>query len=402
MTEPARIPGRWHTLPTERTVVVLAHTVASLMRVRDYAALLESDSRILLQWTAVPDRFNSGVPQLLDRLDVPVLPWQTATETETAFDLAIGASLHQMERPNAKRRFAAPHGCGYGKRYPSWAWPTNEPQPVYGLDRQSLLDQDGRPVLDGLVLSHNDQLDVLNEQCPEAAHAAVIAGDLAMDRLLASLPFRETYRLGFDVRRGQTLVVVATTWGRESLLARFPDLPARLIRELPADHRVIMTMHPAVWYEHGPRHICACLRAAQEAGLDLIGPGADWRPLVASADIVISDHTSLTSYAAAAGVPVLLSHYADDEIAPGSLIAELAANSPRLDPVAPLKDQFDAARRARAAQHEIGARRVSSVQGRSAAIVRRTLYNLMKLPEPPMPPRVDHVPPGELYRPDFR
>jgi hypothetical protein len=257
-------------------------------------------------------------------------------------------------------------------------------------------------VLDGLVLSHNDQLDVLNDQCPEAAHAAVIAGDLAMDRLLASLPFRETYRLGFDVRRGQTLVVMATTWGRESLLARFPDLPCRLQRELPADHRVIMTMHPAVWYEHGPRQMCAWLREAQEAGLDLIGPGADWRPLVASADMVISDHTSLTSYAAAAGVPVLLSHYADDEIAPGSLIAELAGSSPRLDPVAPLMDQFDAARRARPDQHEIGSRRVSSVQGRSAAIVRRSLYTLMKLPEPSAPPRVDHVPPGELYRPDFR
>jgi hypothetical protein len=306
-----------------------------------------------------------------------------------------------MEFLHAKRRFAAPHGCGYGKQYPSWAWPATETPPVYGLDRQSLLDQNGQSVFDAVMLSHTDQLPVLIKQCPEATHAAVIGGDPALDRLIASQPFRERYRLDLNVRRRQTLVAVASTWGGDSLLARFPDLPTRLLRELPADHRVIMTIHPAAWYEHGPRQMRAYLRDAREAGLDLVGPGADWRPLLAAADVAISDHTSLTSYAAAAGVPVLLSHYAEDEIAPGSLIAELARHSPRLSPDTPLVSQLEAARQARPTQQEIGIRRVSSVRGRSAAVVRQSLYNLMALAEPSTPPRVDHVPPGRLDQAEY-
>jgi hypothetical protein len=301
----------------------------------------------------------------------------------------------------AKRKFAAPHGCGYGKNYASWSWPAGEVPPVYGLDRQSLLDQDGRPVFDGVVLSHFEQFQVLARQCPEAAHTAVLGGDLAFDRLLASRAFRERYRHDFGVRRQQKLVAVASTWGKESLFGRFRDLPNWLVRELTQDHRVVMTMHPAVWYEHGPRQIRACLRDAQEAGLDLIGPAGDWRPLLAAADVMISDHTSLTSYAAAAGVPVLLSHRANDDIAASALIAELAENSPLLDPGAPLADQLEAARRAGETQQRIALERISSTPGRSATAVREALYRLMDLTEPSTPPRVDPVPFGALDVPEY-
>ncbi|MET0136700.1 MAG: hypothetical protein ABW215_24180, partial [Kibdelosporangium sp.] len=384
--EPAQLSGGWQTVPTERSVIVLAHTVASVMRMLDYVPLLEPDLRIRLDWTAVPDRFEGGVAALLDRLNVPVVPWQEARER--SYDLAVSTSLHQMEFLHAKRKFAAPHGCGYGKRFASWLWPASETPPIYGLDSMSLLDQDGQLVFDSVVLSHADQLATLRDQCPEAVKAAVVGGDPAFDRLLASLQFRERYRHDLNVRRGQTLVAVASTWGRESLLAHFPSLPTWLMRHLPADHRVVMTIHPAVWHEHGPRQMYAYLREAHEAGLDLIGPGADWRPLLAAADMIISDHTSLSSYAAAIGIPVLLSHVAKDDIAPGSVIAALAEHSPQLDQQAPLQDQLNAARQASALQQAIAFNRVSSTRGRSAQVLRQTLYSLMALPEPSTPPRI--------------
>src|SRR2546423_9597170 len=186
MMEPAQRPGRWSTLPAEISVAAVVHTVASLMRLVDYAALLESDPRIRLDWMVAPDRFNRGVAKHLEQLDVPTVSWDEALER--SYDLAITTSLHQVERLAAKRKFAAPHGCGYGKKYPGWAWHTDATPPVYGLDRESLLDRDGRPVFDGVVVPHVQDLNTLLEQCPEAAHTAIIGGDLAFDRFHPSHP----------------------------------------------------------------------------------------------------------------------------------------------------------------------------------------------------------------------
>lgn len=392
-----QLGGRWSTLsPAERSIVVVVHTITSLMRMLDYVALLEPDPRIRVYWTIAPDRFNAGVAQRLRQLDINDVPWEKAVTL--TFDLAICTSLHQVQFLNAKKKFAAPHGCGYGKSYPSWAWPAGETPPVYGLDRESLLDGDGRPGFDAIVLPHLNDLQVLIRQTPEATRSALIGGDLALDRLLASLANRDRYRYDFGVRRRQTLVAVASTWGSESLMAKSPDLPLRLQRELPADHRVIMTLHPAAWAEHGPRQVYAYLREASERGLDLIGPGADWRPLLAAADLVVSDHTSIGAYAAAAGKPLLLSHVSAEEIAPGSLVAELARNSPQLNGQTSILACLAAARRAGPRQQQIALHRISSVLGQSAKVVRRAMYRLMKLDEPTLPPRTDPVPYAEPHR----
>ncbi|GAB3874098.1 hypothetical protein GCM10029964_015500 [Kibdelosporangium lantanae] len=133
MTRP---PGRWATLPAEATILVVVHTVASLMRVLDYVELVESDPRIRLEWTVAPDRFNVGVTATLAHLGIEPVPWEEALAR--SYDLALATSLHRVEDVTAKHRFAAPHGCGYGKKYPGWAWPTGQEPPVYGLDRESL------------------------------------------------------------------------------------------------------------------------------------------------------------------------------------------------------------------------------------------------------------------------
>jgi hypothetical protein len=392
--EPPQGNGQWSTFFNEVYVNAVVHTPTSLMRLIDYVGLLEGDRRVHIDWTVAPDMLNRGVGKLLDRLEVRVVSWEEACKRP--YDLTIATSLHRVEELSTKYSLAGPHGCGYGKKYPPWIWAPGEDRPVYGLDRQSLLDQDGRPVFSGIVLSHKDQYDVLLRQCPEVAGAALVAGDICFDRLVASKPFRETYRLAFGVRRRQKLVAIASTWGCQSLLAKFPDLPERLARELPADHRVVMTMHPAAWFETGPREVRGYLRAATEAGLDLIGPAKDWRQLLVAADVIVSDHTSLTSYAAAAGVPVLLSHYAKDDIAAESVTAALAQVAPHYDPTKPLTGQLRQARATAQAQQAVALPGVSSVLGRSAKIVRSAMYEMLGLSEPDEPARVEPVPFGGM------
>lgn len=393
---PALLEDRnWRTLPTERTVVVGVHTVAAAMRLKDIAELMNDDSRVAQVYVAVPDRLGEGVEHVLDRWEVRRVSWDEATGS--SYDLAIGASLHQLEFLPARRRFATPHGAGYNKRWPSWAWSGSEySRPTYGLDSQSLVDKDGRLVVDALNLSHLDQSRTLFKQCPEAVPAAVVGGDPAFDRLLVSMPFKEVYRAELNVRTGQTLVAVTSTWGQASLLARHPKLLRRLLDELPANHRVILTMHPAVWSEHGPGQIKAFLRDVRGAGLDVVDFGEDWRGLLAAADVLIGDHTSVSVYGAASGVPFLLSHFAEKEIDPNSVMADLAQHSPVLSNERSLLDQLDEARKAQPDQQRVASDRISSVPGKSAEILRQTLYQLLELSEPCGRPRVERVRPPRL------
>jgi hypothetical protein len=364
----------------ERTVLVAVHTITSLIRLDDIVTSLEDDPRVQLVYTQVPDQFGEGVDKRLRDMEVRVISWEEARGR--FFDLVVAASLHRLEDLPAKSRFAAPHGAGYNKLWPAWAWPgRDDNRPVYGLDRTSLLDDDGTPVVDALILPHPDHLTTLTRQCPEAVQNAVVAGDPCFDRFLACRAQRTYYRQQLGVRDAQVLVAVSSTWGQSSLLARHRELLVRLASELPNNHRVIATVHPAVWAEHGPRQVRSWFREAHGVGLNLVDAYEDWRGLLAAADVLVADHSSLSAYAAGAELPVLFSHFAAGEVDASSMMAELAQQSPQLDPEAPLIDQLAAARTAQSAQWKVTHDRLAARKGLSAEIIRETLYRQLGLPE---------------------
>lgn len=389
--------SNWATFPTKRRVVIAVHTVAAAMRLKDLVGLLDEDPEIGLVFTGVPDRLGDGVKELLRKWEVKRVLWDEAVGGD--HDLAIGASLHRLGELGAKRTFAIAHGSGYNKRWPSWAWfRSEENRPTYGLDRESLLDKAGRPVVDALNLSHIDQWETLKRQCPEATNAAMVGGDPSFDRLRVSLPSRQYYRDALGVRNGQVLVAVTSTWGQQSLLSRHPGLLGRLLDELPANHKVILTTHPAVWFEHGPQRIRTLLRDVCSKGLDVVEAGEPWQGLLAAADYLIGDHTSVSVYGAASGLPLLLSHFAEDDIDGQSVMAELANLSPHLDDATPLAEQLAKATNTRADQQKVAGTRVSSVPDGSARVLRRKFYELLELDEPEVDPRVERAAPPRLMK----
>ncbi|OLF17438.1 hypothetical protein BU204_10810 [Actinophytocola xanthii] len=362
-------------------MLVGVHTITSLMRLEDHVMLVEGDPRLQILYTQVPDRLGDGVGKCLAELEVRTLPWQEAVQG--SFDLTVSASLHRMGEVPAKKRFSAPHGAGFTKLWPAWAWPGDaDARPVYGLDRESLLDAVGGPIFDALVVPHPDHITTLARQCPESVPYALVTGDPCLDRLLASASRREHYRTGLGVRPAQVLVAVASTWGRHSLIATQRDVLLRLTAELPANHRVIATLHPAVWAEHGTRQVRNWMREVRAVGVDLIDVGEDWRGLVAAADLLVADHGSLAAYAAATRVPVLFSPFGGTDVDSSSVVAELAAVSPRLVADVPLLTQLQAAVHAQPAQWRVARRRVAAMRGQSAEVLRQCLYRLLELPEP--------------------
>ncbi|MFI6097524.1 hypothetical protein ACIA8G_18330 [Lentzea sp. NPDC051213] len=362
----------WVTRRDLRTVLAVVHTMTSAERVMEAVELLENDWRLQVVFTQAPDAFGNGVADLLRSTEGVVLSWEQAIRER--FDLALAAaygSLHQLHAPVV----VMAHGAGYAKSHRST---TGELRP-YGLDSQRLL-HNGKPVADLVVLSHDSQLDVLRDQCREALDVAEVIGDLTFDRLTASLPSRAAYSAALGIAPEQSLVVVTSTWGVDSLFGAHLEVIARLLTELPPDRfRVAALCHPAIWYGHGPRQVKAWLADCVDAGLKLFTPELDWRAALVAADHVIGDHGSTTAYAAAIGRPVMLVEpppwLAIADNSPQARLGQLAGRLRAAEPlVRQLGDDADLA-------SEV-APLVTSRPGKAAAGLRDSCYRLLGLAAP--------------------
>ena len=348
-------------------MLVVARTETALSRLLDVVSLLRQDRRIQIVFStnpANPAVFRAGLDEHLAALGAQVIPWARATGTR--LDLALSASenddLAELDAPIV----LFSHGLGHQKYYPG-------SDVIAGLN-PAKLPRDGAV----LALSHHEQRAQLP---PEVAAHAVVVGDPTLDRLLAGRFRVEGYRGALDAT-GRTLVVLSSTWGPESLLAKHPDLPERIVGALPVDEfRVALLLHSGIWSGHGQWQVRAWLQRAVELGLLLVEPAGDWHAVLTAAHCLISDEGSLALYAAALDVPILLIEDTGAKTVTGSPLADLAKLAPRFDP-----DGDPAAQLAAAIDgHEPGRWApvvARAVEQPSAEVLRPLLYRLLELSEP--------------------
>lgn len=372
---------QWMTRAARRTVAVVVHTMVSSQRLLDIADLVEADPEVQAVYVRGPDVFQEGVGAFLDDVGALEMPWQQATRER--FDLVLAAAyggLPELHGPI----MVLPHGAGYAKRTPR---STGDGQPVeravYGLGAEQLV-QGGRLVPTSIVLSHEAQWGLLARQCPPAADIAVVAGDPSYDRLRASTGLRPEYRDALAVRPDQQLVLVASTWGQQSLFNQRQDVLNILARQLdPVRYRIATLIHPAAWSGHGRRQVRAWLAGERAAGVIVIEPDVDWRAVVVAADYVIGDHGSVATYAAAIGKPVIHTGPPPDELDDLSPQAFVADHAPRYQPATPVEPQLrHAAATTPATWADDVTARLTSIPGRSHHVLREEMYRLLDLPVP--------------------
>lgn len=323
----------WLTVRFEKLVLVVARTVTALNRLLDIVSLIQTDRRVQIVFTTDPVGravFRRGVDELLAAMEVAVIDWEHAVPVE--FDLIIAASendrIHQLRGP----KILVAHGFGHQKYYPNG-------RVVAGMNPARLL-RDGRVVPTVIGVAHPAQRSALAATCPPAADRVVVIGDPALDRMLASTHRAESYRTAFD-SDGRTVVLLASTWGPDSLFGRRPDLPEAVATALCVDrYRLLLLLHPGVWAAHSPWQVRAWLTRAREAGLRVVD-SRHWQAALVACHGVIADHSSLALYAAGLRKPLLLTDGQATHTVAGSPLEHLAAATDRLDPQADIGHRIE-------------------------------------------------------------
>ncbi|MFJ5986848.1 hypothetical protein [Lentzea sp. NPDC092896] len=337
------------TVPECRQVLVLVPHLVAGTRLMDVLPLLAGDPRVQVVCT-VPTGSPPGTAEFVAGQGVSMTPWDNALRHR--FDLVVAASRQGTDLVHGPV-MTLPHGASAAK---------SKRLHGHGLDRASLT-RGGRVVPAAIVLALDDELALLADACPEALPHAVVAGDICFDRLRASLPLRDEYRAAAGIAPDETLVTITSTWSARSTFGS----RIALYRGLARQSRTAAILHPNIWQVHGAWQVRAWL--ADCPGLIIVPPEEGWRAMVVASDAVVGDAGSVTQYAAAAGVPIVLA--GTPQVRADSLADLLARRAPRLDESRPVAEQ---------------AQRVpltiSSRPGEAAAVLRRTMYRLLGLAEP--------------------
>lgn len=321
----------------------MASTVSMAQRLLDIAALLCEDRRVQMYFTVPPHPVNSGTAEVLAACGAPLLPWEQARSEH--FDLAVTAGnghLNEVDAPVA----IFSHGASRNKRArPRGRGSIPVTGPVIGFSRPELIHS-GMLVPSLLALAHDRELSLLEEGCPEALPIAAVVGDPCYDRITEAMAQRQRYRDALGLTAGQKLVVATSTHRDGSLFGSAPHILERLAWELPQPgYATALLTHPNIWAVHGSYQVRAWLAGCTRHGMTIVPPEVDWQPIVMAADYIIGDHGSVTLYAAAAGIPVLLGAFPAPEIHPESGAAVLGAHMPRITGNVPLDEQLQRADR---------------------------------------------------------
>ncbi|MEU3895827.1 translation initiation factor 2 [Streptomyces sp. NPDC045251] len=368
-------------------MLLAARSAVALYRLLDALPALSGDDRITRFFTLVPGSdFGVDVFSAIEGVGGTLVPWDEARSR--SYDLVLSASPKGDVHLLRGQHVLLPHGAGYNKSIPG-----EYSDSASGLDPVLLRGEgEGSSGITLHAVAHPDQVTRIASGDPQAAERAKVVGDPTLERVLASRPLRERYRaaLGTGSRR---LVVLASTWGPESLLGQRPDLPAELAARLSYDtHQLAMVIHPNEHSRLGTYELTERLAPALDAGMILVRPHEEWASVLIAGDVLVTDHGSTALYyCAAQDRPVVSVYEGGDELIPGTPMDQLLSRVPRLESAAALEQALLGYRPGTA---EEVAQTAFAHRGRALNLLRAELYNLlgMKPSTSPCAPRLLHPP----------
>ncbi|KIZ19692.1 translation initiation factor 2 [Streptomyces natalensis ATCC 27448] len=352
-----------------------ARSAVALYRLLDVSPVFSGDHRITRLFTLVPGSdFGVDVLSAIEAVGGRTVPWSEACAG--TYDLVVAASPKGDVPMLRGTHVLLPHGAGFNKSLPE----EGSADSASGLDPAYLLRADDAAPIALHAVAHPEQLARLAAVAPQAARNTKVIGDPTLERVLASYPRRDHYRtaLGTGPRK---LLVLASTWGPDSLIRRRPELPAQLAAHLPHDaYQLALIVHPNERSLLGTYELTERLAPALDAGMILANPHEEWASVLIAADALVTDHGSTALYYAAPQDRPLVSVSRDcAELIPGSPMDVLLGHIPELGSAEAIED---AVRAYRPGTGRAAAQAAFAYQGSALNRLRGELYALVGLTPP--------------------
>lgn len=209
------------------------------------------------------------------------------------------------------------HGLTSGKSYgPGGSW-------AYG---QSALDSSGEPLYKVMFVESVYYQDAALCENPALKSNLAVVGSLMADKLLTLNKDRVAIRQELGLKDEDKVLIIISTWGPKSLIQRFGMHLLDQLPEIGKDYKIYFIIHPlndslsfadknALW-----ERLESYARASVAMRVD---PTQPWFPYLVAADIMLTDHTSLSLYYALLEKPLFFVPIATEAIGQESLIWRL-------------------------------------------------------------------------------
>lgn len=156
------------------------------------------------------------------------------------------------------------------------------------------------------VYSENERR-IAIEMDPQFSEKIVVVGNLKSERLLEKSRSRDEIRHQLGISQDETLVFMVSTYGPNCLLNTVGDALFSEARRVSGKFRFALSIHPiehmakreaeSDWHES--------LLTLKNDGFLVLECGEDWENYLVACDVILTDHTSLTSYGVALGKPYI-------------------------------------------------------------------------------------------------
>ena len=182
------------------------------------------------------------------------------------------------------------HGLTSGKTHgPGGSW-------HFG---QNALDNHGHPLYDIMFIESTHFKNITLGENPALEGTLAVVGSLMADKLLALDQQRNDIRKKLGIGSKKPVFVIFSTWGPSSLLHRFGLAVLDQLPDLAQQYHIFLIIHPLNDQDDFPNKLALLerLKEYKDSGLAIrIEPDESWVPYLITADIVLTDHTSLSLY----------------------------------------------------------------------------------------------------------
>ena len=201
---------------------------------------------------------------------------------------------------------------------------------TYGPRR--VLRKDGTPAYTRILESSEWVRSRVIERLPQLHDTIVVVGNLSADRVLELRSQRAELRTALPGEG--PVVAVMSTFGPYSLMETMGRPLLREVVRLRREgrFRFVVCAHPNLWTAQRKLQDPwdERLLALEDHGIVVARPGQDWRSLLASADVGVADHTSVSIPFSLLGRPLITVPVPEGVLVDGSTIGLLHRETPTL------------------------------------------------------------------------